>query len=68
MRLLNWMATCVPMRKVKHRKSTHPWLTEEVLEKVAAKQKAEGTEEEKEAAEACSEAVRTAYKQYVHLY
>ena len=54
------------LKKVQHRKSTHPWLTEDVLEKVAAKQEAEGTETEKEAAEACSEAVRTAYKQYVH--
>ena len=36
------------MRFVKHRKSTHPWLTEAVLEKVWQKQQAVNTDKEKE--------------------
>ena len=64
-KLLEWMAECIPMHKVRARKSTHPWLTEEVLQKVLAKKEAAGTEREREATEACSEAIRKAYYSYV---
>ena len=36
-RLLDWMAMCIPMRAAKFKKSTHPWLIEEVLQKVRRK-------------------------------
>ena len=64
-KLLDWMGACIPLRTVRDRKSTHPWLTEAVLEKVEAKQKAAGTELEKAAAEACSAEAKKAYKEYV---
>ena len=43
---------------------THPWLTPEVLELVAAKRRAKETAEEKLAAKACSEETLKAYTAY----
>ena len=31
-RLLEWMSECIPVKTVRQRKCTHPWLTGEVLE------------------------------------
>ena len=47
--LLDWMSRCIPLRLVRHRKNTHLWLTNEVLKKVEAKQKAETRRAEYEA-------------------
>ena len=63
--LLECMSACIPVRTATLRKCTHPWLTDEVLHKVQLKQQAEGTEREKEATQACSEAVLAAYRAYV---
>ena len=59
------LGQCVPRKRVLERKSTHPWLTEQVLELVAAKQQAKGTPEEAQAATACSKATLEAYWAYV---
>ena len=64
-RLLEVLALCVPKRKLKEQKQTHPWLTEEVLTLVAVKQRAKGTAEETAAARACSEGLLKAYRDYV---
>ena len=65
-RLLRWMSDCIPVRTVTQRKSTHPWLTDAVLDKVAKKQAAEGTDLEREASEDCSKAILEAYREYTH--
>ena len=48
---------CIPTKVLHQRKSTHPWLTEDIQEMVRAKQSAEGTPEERAAAERCSGAI-----------
>ena len=64
-RLLQTLERHVPRRFLKERKSTHPWLTEEVLLLVKAKQEAKGLPGEQAAAKACSEGVLAAYTAYV---
>ena len=54
----------VPKRTVKEKKSMHQWLNERVMKLVAEKHDAEGTEKEKEAAEACSKGVLEEYKKH----
>ena len=64
LKLLGWMSNCIPVKTVTERKSSHPWLTDAVLNKVAKKQAAEGTDSERQAAEECSAAVFEAYREY----
>lgn len=64
-RLLLWMKEYVPERTTRRTKCTHPWLTEEVLHKVAAKKPAAGTQEESSATQSCSAAILAAYWAYV---
>ncbi len=55
---------CIPQKELRERKSTHPWLTMEVERLVGAKQAAEGTDREREAAEACSIGILDGLKRY----
>ena len=52
----------IPSKKLKERKCTHPWLTEEVLKLVQKKRDAAGTPGEEEAAKECSNALFKEYK------
>ena len=55
---------CVPKKQVREKKSTHPWLTNEVEDLVEAKRAAEGTPNEREAAEACSAGTLKQYMEF----
>ena len=62
--LLEYARECIGKRTLKEIKSTHPWMTERVVEAVAKKRGAEGTELEQTATEMCSKVIleaRTAY-------
>ena len=61
-RLLHAMQKHVPTRKLRERKCTQPWLTDEVLELVRKKHQAAGTPGETAVAKACSEALLKEYK------
>ena len=52
-------------RSCKDFKSTHPWLTEEVLQSIKAKHDAEGTEQEKMRTEECSAKIMIAREAYI---
>ena len=52
--ILRLAKDCIGKRKMKEKKSTHPWLTPEITRLTAEKKKAEGTENEKAAIEQCS--------------
>ena len=55
---------CIGKRTLKEMKSTHPWMTQQVVEAKARKREAEGTEHEKAMTEACGQVIleaRTAY-------
>ena len=56
---------CIPIKALKEHKSSHPWLTDEVMNLVAEKQMAEGTEEEDAAREACSKGILEEFGKYV---
>ena len=55
---------CIPKRERKETKCTHPWLTTEVEQFVKAKKLAEGTPNEQEAREACSDAILKGYQAF----
>ena len=55
---------CIPQKMIQEKKSTHPWLTDEVEDLVEAKQAAEGTPNEREAAEACSAGILRQFIKY----
>ena len=55
---------CIPKRELKETKCTHPWLTTEVEQFVKAKKLAEGTPNEQEAREACSDAILKGYQAF----
>ena len=59
------LSECVPRRELVEKKRSHPWLTEGVLQLVAAKKAAAGTEQEKEAAAACSAGILAEYWAFV---
>ena len=52
--ILELAGRCIGKRAMKEIKSTHPWLTPEIVRLTEEKRKAEGTEQEKEAIETCS--------------
>ena len=56
---------CIPRKTVRAKKSTHPWLTDEVMKLVAQKQLAEGTEGERAAREKCSAGIVEQYHKYI---
>ena len=55
---------CIPRRELKERKSTHPWLDDAVESLVKQKTDAEGTPNEREAAEKCSAGILASFKEY----
>ena len=55
---------CIPQRQLRERKSTHPWLTDETEQLVEAKRAAEGTSDERKAAEACSAGMLAGFLAY----
>ena len=55
----------IPKRSITEKKSTHPWLTDRVVEFAEAKAAAVGTEDEKDAAERCSHAIIEEKNRYV---
>jgi hypothetical protein len=59
------MREFIPKRKLKVRKCSHPWMTQEVLQLVAHKQCARGTAEMNASAIACSRGISQAYNAYV---
>ncbi len=63
--ILRMAQECIPRRKLCDKKSTHPWLTDNVVELVRAKNAAVGTEFEREAAEACSAGILQEHEAYV---
>ena len=63
--LLEALRESVPERLLREKKATHPWLTEETKQLVAAKNAAEGTDKERATTEACSAGLLAAYKAYV---
>ena len=54
----------IPTRRITERASSHPWLTINVIAKIRQKKEAEGTSGEKEAAEACSQEIMTAFRAF----
>ena len=55
---------CILQKTIQEKKSTHRWLTDEVEDLVEAKQAAEGTANEREAAEACSASILRQFFEY----
>ena len=56
-KVLEIAETCIKKKRIIERKSTHPWLNENVLLAVAAKRDAEDTQIEKQRAKECSQVV-----------
>ena len=63
--ILSHASSCIPQREIAERRSTHEWLTPEVISMVDRKRKAAGTPEEGIAAEDCSRAIMNAFHEYV---
>ena len=55
---------CIPRRVLRERKSTHPWLTDAVETLVQQKNDAEGTPNERDAAEQCSAGILASFRRY----
>ena len=55
----------IPQRTLRERKSTHPWLNDEVLSLVKAKHESIGTDIELAARDACSNGIVAAFLKYV---
>ena len=55
---------CIPQRELRERKSTHPWLNADTELLVKAKNDAEGTPGEREAAEKCSAGILAGFLDY----
>ena len=55
----------IPTRVLVERKSTHPWLNYRVLEAVARKQAASGTNAEPEASRVCNELILCEFTKFV---
>ena len=64
-KLLEHLRACVPHRELAEKKRSHPWLTSRVLQLVEEKRAAAGTNQERAAAEACSEGILQEYRSYV---
>ena len=56
---------CIPQRKLRERKSTHPWLNEAVETLVKQKVDAVGTTDERNAAEKCSAGILAVFREYI---
>ena len=63
--VLDIAQTCIPQREIGERKSTHPWLTEELVRLVDQKNAAAGGPGAQAAAEACSARILESYRAYV---
>ena len=57
------MRVYIGKRPLKEKRSTHPWLNAKVIKLVEAKNLAQGTRNEKAAAEACSAGILEAYRE-----
>ena len=64
-RILACSRVCIPMRLLEEKKSTHEWITPEIIEEVKKKNDAAGTVAEKEAAEQCSLAIVKEFHKFV---
>jgi hypothetical protein len=62
--ILRLAKECIGKRKLEERKTTHPWLTPEIMRLTAEKKKAEGTEEERAAIERCSSEISASRLKY----
>ncbi len=62
--ILDAAELCIPRKTFFDKKSTHPWLTDEVEDLVEAKRTAEGTPSEREAAEACSAGILSSFVEF----
>ena len=63
-RILDATAKHIPQRKMKTNKLSHPWLTDEIVELVARKRAAEGTDRYEDAVKMCSQKIMIEYKAY----
>ena len=63
-RISNAAELCVLQKLVREKESTHPSLTNEKEDLVEAKRAAEGTPNEREAAEACSAGILKQYAEF----
>ena len=63
--LRGYCLECIGKRQIREAKSTHPWMTEEIVDMVAKKHAAEGTAQENEARDRCSEKMAQTKAEYV---
>ena len=64
--LRSYALDCIGKREIHEAKSTHPWMTEKIVELVAKKHALEGTAHEKEARDLCSQQIVQTKTEYVH--
>ena len=62
--ILNTSSKHIPQRMLRAKKSTHPWLNDDLVELVAAKRAAVGTPGYEEALKACSDGIMSEYNKY----
>jgi len=63
--ILDYARECIGKRAMKEVRSTHPWMTEKVIEAKEKLREAEGTDKEKEESERCSEVLLEARTSYI---
>ena len=63
--ILEAARACIPVKKVRERKSTHPWVNERVMKLVRRKNAAAGTAVFKEAMQECSAGLKEEFSKYV---
>ena len=62
--ILNAASKHIPQRMLQSKKSSHPWLTEDIVQLVANKRATEGTPTYEDKVNKCSAAIMESYKNY----
>ena len=62
--ILKAAQTNIPRRKLRYRKSTHPWVNRKMVELVRRKHKATGTEQSRPVNAACSARLTEEFAEY----
>ena len=62
--ILHHAEECIGKRSMQEVKSTHPWLTPEIVQMTAEKREAEGADNERELIESCSAKILETRRQY----
>ena len=66
-KIMELSESIIGKREVHETKSTHPWMTQSIVDCIAAKHAAEGTNDEQRLTEVCSQEILTARAAYIKI-